>query len=161
MPLSLGSTSWIPSGNGTIRNNDITSVDNGVFIGGEAIGAQAGGGNHIQVSNPAGSGGTVLVDAFWGNLGPDPQCHICRYDVLLTTDVGTGEDINGNGNASLAHIRTETSAALLGTSLSLLSVPDSMGSLTYPIAIADGDGILWRCNQASNYLQMSFIWREV
>ena len=161
MPLSLGSTSWIPSGNGTIRNNDITSVDNGVFIGGKDLAANGSGGNYIQVSNPAGSGVTVLVDAFWGNLGPDPYCDICRYDTLLTTDVGTGEDINGNGNASLAHIRTETSAVLLGTSLSLLSVPDSMGSLTYPIAIADGDGILWRCNQANNYLQMTFIWREV
>ena len=117
MPLSLGSTSWIPSGNGTIRNNDITAVDNGVFIGYCEMIPIYGGRGKCQLFNPAASGVTVLLDSFWGSIGMQGFDYMRRYDVELTTDVGTGEDINGNGNASLAHIRTEVSVPDLNPAL--------------------------------------------
>ncbi len=161
MPLSLGSTSWIPSGNGTIRNNDITSVDNGVFIGYCDLAANASQPNKAQLFNPAASGVTVLLDSFWGYLGIAPYIGIVRYDVQLTTDVGTGEDINGNGNASLAHIREQQSAGHLGSPISYIYDPLSLGTMTYPIAIAEGCGIAFQSEQANYALQMTFIWREI
>ena len=164
MPLSLGSTSWIPSSSGTIRNNDLTAADDGVFGAGSDRAPRGNGWSYVQLKNPVGSGITVLIDYIQANSTCDVE--LKRYDSDLSTDIGNGLDLNGNATSSSAHLRTgDMDAPGYGTSIATFggSLTDtSWGMLnSYPIEILEGDGIMVAGVDINNAVFAYYTWREI
>jgi hypothetical protein len=139
-------------------------------VGGQQA-ASVGNLSHVQLHNPVGSGVNAVVRKIGFTIGAAAQVDLSRYDTQLTTDLGAASNKYASTPAvvtptSQARNRSQANAALLGIGNPLAYWFDInaqrvvMETLTEPIVLTPGTGILFRCYTANIGLWGMFDWYE-
>ena len=100
---------------------------------------------HYQIKNPAASGKTVILLSSMF-VGASDIRSIYQHNTDLATLIGTLYNVNSGGAASVAQLRTESNASILGTNLlaiwraNILQTPPQMHRVD---VLGAGEGIVF------------------
>lgn|SRR3989442_1552338 len=133
------------------------------FARGNLLAASVGNLNQWQLKNPAASGKTVLVRSFFITPGANNSIVISFFDTDLTTDVGAGINLLEGAAAGVAHLRTQQTAALVGTELfelSVLATSPFVSPVEWFAQLGAGQGLVVQQNNANVLGQCGFLWLE-
>ena len=120
--------------------------------------------SYAQVKNPAASGKTVYVDRASCDCDSTIRPLLASlYNTDLTTDGGALVNKDAGGAAASSHVRSDTNAAALGTTIAQTTAPASLSGVFVfnpPVKLGAGEGLAIRCGSANVPLTVSFECRE-
>ncbi len=117
----------------------------------------------IQLLNPVASGKTVLVRSLILEADVNSPVDIAEYDTALVTDAGAGRNLLRGGAAAVAHVRQQTSAALVGTvayNSSILASSPFRPVDNWFYILAPGNGLVAQGEAANIAVRAYFQWAE-
>jgi hypothetical protein len=136
------------------------TLSNTAFAGQATCSAVAATFAHAQLWNPAGSGRILLVSQTIVGSSFAWFCGMSFVASALSNLTGNPQSKRSNGSASVAQLRTQNNAVLLGsTNLVALSGPVNVTNsykLTEPFAIVPGNGLTVSITSQNTDLSASF-----
>lgn len=155
---TLASTAAVPQG------GDVDTSNDHAFINGGPVGASAGNFSFIQLLNPAASGIIVYVDAITlCRITTAGRVLLTQYDVALTNQFTGPRNKRLSGANSIARVRWDIGAGLLGTQFGDMSFPADVPfrwPLDNPWKLAAGQGLLVEPQVVNMGIIAMFEWRE-
>lgn len=156
----------IPSGGGVMRNQDLVSERDGVFINPFAFSNNvAARFSCVQLLNAAASGRRLLVDEIIVQGSSAASTQFRSHNVALATDVGAWVSMNPPATAGNAHVFHADLAALPGTLIvqipKLSVVSDHFFTFNYAIMLDEDEGLVICSPTANRSITVAFIGREV
>jgi hypothetical protein len=109
------------------------------------VAAAAGQSSYVQLLNPAGSGMNLYIERVSFMCGSAAQgIGLRRCDAAIANLYGQGSRKRMGAVASVAQVRTEANAAVLGQGNWLMSIPPavSMYTFTEPLQVPPGTGVI-------------------
>jgi len=145
---------------------DLDVVNKRAFIFGDFIWGTAGTYSTMQLINPSGSGITAFIDGISGttsNLAGSVK--MIYHNTPLTTLIGVGKNKYYGEADAVCQVRQENAGSLISASAlnwgysTDLSIHDI--TLTDPIILIPGSGIVLQCYATNVNMIYNFQWREL
>jgi len=120
--------------------------------------------SHVQIYNPVGSGIQLLIHTAFIAVATTDDIEVLRFDTELTSDVGAGVNMFLGGAAANGHIRRQTNATILGTTLGVFQIiADISHSFLTPwsFELTPGQGLQFVPQTQNLAMDVNFTWIEL
>lgn len=134
------------------------------FQGGVSQGPTVGNNSHGQLFNPAGSGVKVIGRFFAGGPTANTAVIMSFHNTALTTLNGNGSNLLSGGAASVAELRRQDNAGILGTTIGnfqVLAADSKQIGADWTFELSASQGFILAGNVVNVGINAVFVWIEV